>query len=262
MCKTFIHKVHRSPFWTQPLAKRKEFRSPDLVQMTGRAGESASVLPRIADRVYRHKNVNTNATRPVLADERASCMTQFLAQIEIQEPNRLASREEATARVARFTALVERRSRFVFRMAYAMLRNPHDAEDVVQETFLKIYRTGAWEHMKDEKAFLARAAWRIAVEKLPDKRSEALDAEVPSTDASPEQASITANWNAVVHKLVDALPEELRQPLALSTVEELNSREIAALMGIAEGTVRTRLMRARETLKQKFAAWTEGRYEK
>ena len=61
---------------------------------------------------------------------------------------------------------------------------------------------------------------------------------------------------------MDALPEELRQPLALSTVEEMTSREISQMMGIAEGTVRTRLMRARELLKKKLTALAERRYEK
>ena len=63
-----------------------------------------------------------------------------------------------------------------------------------------------------------------------------------------------------VHRLIDALPEELRQPLALSTVQELNSREIAAILDIPEGTVRTRLMRARQLLKEKLAAQLEVRY--
>ncbi len=210
--------------------------------------------------------MNAVATRPVLADERASCMTQFSAQTEVQEPSRLAHQEEATAREAGFTALVERQSQFVFRVVYAILRNPYDAEDVVQETFLKIYRAGAWEGIQDEKAFLARAAWRIAVERLGQKRkkrgNEAPDFDAPSAEASPEQALISAHWNALVHRLVDALPEELRQPLALSTLEEMSSREIAVMMGIAEGTVRTRLMRARQILKQKLGALMEGRYEK
>jgi RNA polymerase sigma-70 factor (ECF subfamily) len=69
---------------------------------------------------------------------------------------------------------------------------------------------------------------------------------------SPEDAMVSADWSAAVHRLVDALPEELRQPLALAAVEELNSREIAQVMGIAEGTVRTRIMRARQMLKQKL----------
>lgn len=174
----------------------------------------------------------------------------------------MASQQEAAAREARFTAFVERRSRFVFRVAYALLRNSYDAEDIVQETFLKIYRAGAWEGIQDEKAFLARTAWRLAVERLPKKRNEVFDLEMPSTDANPEQGAITTNWTEIVHRLVHALPEELRQPLALSTVEELNSREIAKAMGISEGTVRTRLMRARQILKQKLAAVMERRYDK
>jgi RNA polymerase sigma-70 factor, ECF subfamily len=164
-----------------------------------------------------------------------------------------------------FAGLVERQSRFVFRVAYALLRNSHDAEDVVQETFLKLYRAGAWEAIENERAFLARAAWRIAVDKLRCERRGAhpLHAEPASgSGANPEEAMVTADWNATVHRLVDALPQELRQPLALSTVEEMNSREIAQAMGIAEGTVRTRIMRARRILKRKLAGLMEGRYEK
>jgi RNA polymerase sigma-70 factor, ECF subfamily len=208
------------------------------------------------------KNLNTETTQLVLADERASCMRQLSAQIDLQEPDLLADQEDAAAREARFAAFVERQSRFVFRVAYALLRNSHDSEDVVQETFLKIYRAGAWDSIKDEKAFLARTAWRVATERLPKKRNEVLDLEMPSTDATPEQGAIAADWTEMFHRLVDALPEELRQPLALSTVEELNSREIAKALGVAEGTVRTRLMRARQILKQKLAAVMEGRYGK
>ena len=172
--------------------------------------------------------------------------------------------EIEAAREDRFRELLNRQSRFVFRIAYAVLRNTPDAEDAVQETFLKLYRTGAWEDMRDERAFLARAAWRVAVSKLRKVRHEApdLDMDMPSMEASPEQAAIEADFNARLHRYVDALPEELRQPLALSTVEEMTSREIAQVMGIAEGTVRTRLMRARELLKKKLAALPVRRYEK
>lgn len=169
---------------------------------------------------------------------------------------------EAAAREHRFAALVERQSRFVFRVAYALLRNAHDAEDAVQETFLKLYRTGAWQSIQDERAFLARATWRMAVERLPKRRQEPPDPEAASHDASPEEAVIAADRVAAVQRLVDTLPEDLRQPLALSTVEELSSREIAALMGLPEGTVRTRLMRARQILREKLTRRMEGRHEK
>ena len=84
----------------------------------------------------------------------------------------------------------------------------------------------------------------------------------PSLGDDPERAAISAEWSASVHRLIDALPEELRQPLALSSVDELNSREIAEVMGIPEGTVRTRLMRARESVKRKLAVLMEAHREK
>jgi len=167
---------------------------------------------------------------------------------------RWAEEEEATSRDARFTSLVERQARFVFRVAYSVLRNVQDADDVVQEIFLKLYKGRGWEGMVDERAYLARAAWRMAVDRLPKVQVE----EVNEIDAvakgrNPEQEAIATDWSTTVHRLIDALPDELRLPLALSTVEEMNSREIGEVLGIPEGTVRTRLMRARQSLKQKLA---------
>ena len=170
--------------------------------------------------------------------------------------------EGAAIREERFSALVRRQSRFIFSIGYSILRRHEDAEDVVQETFLRVYRSGAWEKMENEKAFLARTAWRIAVDRLPKKRTEPLSDGLMSSEASPERAAIDAGRSEVVHRLIDSLPEELRQPLALSTVEEMTSAEIAVIMSIPEGTVRGRLMRAREILKQKLAGWKGADYER
>ncbi len=153
-----------------------------------------------------------------------------------------------------FAELVERNSRFAYRVAYVVLRNCEDAEDVVQETFLKLYRTASWKTIRDERAFLARAVWRMAVERLPKRNALPLDVEAVSLGHSPEAAAVHSNWTDVVHQLMAKLPEELRRPLALSALDELNSREIAAVMGIPEGTVRHRILRAREILKQKLRA--------
>jgi len=185
-------------------------------------------------------------------------MIEVTQSIAIDGP-RLAAREDA-AHEARFAALVERQSRFVFRVAYAVLRNAHDAEDAAQDTFLKVYRAGNWEAIENERAFLARAAWRMAVDKLRKVRYEALSDEAAAHSGSnPENAALAEDWSAAVHRLMDALPQDLRQPLALSTLEEMTSREIALAMGIAEGTVRTRIMRARQILKQKLTGLMEGR---
>ena len=164
--------------------------------------------------------------------------------------------------VEEFEALVARQSNFVFRVAHAILRNRHDAEDAVQETFMKLYRSRAWNSMNDERAFLARTAWRIAVDRL--RRHAPViagqESEPVSPAPGPEQQAIDANRHAAIHRMIDSLPEKLRQPLALSALEELNSREIALILGVPEGTVRTRLMRARQMLKQKLAGLMENRY--
>jgi RNA polymerase sigma-70 factor (ECF subfamily) len=167
----------------------------------------------------------------------------------------LAGEDESAARERLFAALVHRQSRFIFGIAFAILRNTHDSEDVVQETFLRMYRSSAWEQMRDERAFLARTAWRIAIDRLPKNRNAPADTDVPSAAAGPEAELLRAEKIAAVQRMIDALPEGLRQPLALSTVDELSSREIGDIMGIAEGTVRTRLLRARQILKQKLESY-------
>ena len=171
---------------------------------------------------------------------------------------------------AEFTGLVERQWRFAYRVAWAVLRNRADAEDAAQETFLKIFRARAWRGLRDERAFVARAAWRAAVDglavqahapsaqKLRASDPERAMEDVAALGLSPEKQIVAANWEAAVHRLIDSLPEDLRQPLALSA--QMNSREIAATMGIAEGTVRTRLMRGRQMLREKMVAMEEQRY--
>jgi RNA polymerase sigma-70 factor (ECF subfamily) len=172
----------------------------------------------------------------------------------------LANEREIAQCEERFEGLVQRQSGFVFRVAYAVLRNSHDAEDVAQEVFLKLYRSSGWDRINDERAYLARVAWRSAMDRLGKTRDagEALNEDSASQDATPEQAAVAANWSAVVQKLIDALPQELRIPLALSSADELNSGEIAEILGIPEGTVRTRIMKAREILKGKLARLMGG----
>ena len=179
------------------------------------------------------------------------------------DPSGRSKREHARLTIdpdADFTALVQRQSRFVFRVAYAVLLNSHDAEDAVQETFLKLYRNRGWQHLENERAFLARVAWRVAVDLRPHNlrlsapQSDTVEpCEAASSHPGPEQALLAANQHMVVHSMIDALPEELRLPLVLSAFDELNSREIGGILGIPEGTIRTRLQRARQILHQKLA---------
>src|SRR5690242_19239467 len=135
--------------------------------------------------------------------------------ISVKETDRLQERER-TASDEEFSLLVYRQHRFVFRVAFALLRNAHDAEDIAQETFLKLYRTDRWRGIRDERAFLARMAWRMALDLRRGPVLDAADVETdatPSRTASPEQQAVSADSAAAVHRLIDALPEELRQPL-------------------------------------------------
>jgi RNA polymerase sigma-70 factor, ECF subfamily len=167
----------------------------------------------------------------------------------------LADREE------RFEELVTRQTAFLFKVAFGLLRNRQDAEDAVQEAFLKLYRGDAWLRMENERGFLARTVWRVALDRLPkatDRMLDVAEMQLESKGVSPEQSLLAGDERAMLRRLIDGLPEELRQPLMLASVQEMTSREVAEAMGIPEGTVRTRLMRARTELKRRFLAMKEG----
>lgn len=174
----------------------------------------------------------------------------------------------ATDADAEFSAVVQRQSRFVFKVAYAVLLNSHDAEDAVQETFLKLYRNSGWKQAENERAYLARVAWRVAVDHKRRSSSTAIAESadpvtlnmVASSDPGPDEEISEANQRALIHVLIDSLLEELRVPLVLSAFEELSSREIGDILGIPEGTVRTRLQRARQILRQKLTSAKETHY--
>ncbi|HTF43690.1 MAG TPA: RNA polymerase sigma factor [Terriglobales bacterium] len=170
--------------------------------------------------------------------------------------------DEVAARDDEFAGLVERQARFMFRVAFSLLRNVPDAEDAVQEAFLKLYRGEAWRRMEDERAFLARTVWRVALDRAPREKDRMADVgEIEITDGgkSPEDLAAGGDERALLRQMIAGLPEELRQTLLLSSVEEMTSSEVAAVMGIPEGTVRTRVMRAKAELRKRFEAMGEVR---
>jgi RNA polymerase sigma-70 factor (ECF subfamily) len=159
---------------------------------------------------------------------------------------------------AAFAGLIQRQWRFACKVAWSVLRNVQDAEDAAQEVFLKLLRNKGWRDLRDERAFIARAAWRTAVDRLRQHGAAALEQDVAAEEPGPEDAVVDANWERAVRGLIDSLPEELRQPLVLSA--EMTSREVAAAIGVPQGTVRRRLMRARELMREKMARLEERRY--
>jgi len=186
-----------------------------------------------------------------------------LSQVATAERSQDRSRDEAVA------ALVREHSRLVYRIAYAVLRRHHDAEDATQETFLRVLRYGSkLSAVEDTKTWLAQIAWRVAVDRSKQygrKREIRLDdpdnpsTEVASSEAPANEVMQGAQLGAVLGKLVAALPEKLRQPLILSALEEMSPREVAAVLGINEAAVRSRVFRARQILREKLAQRLAGK---
>lgn len=166
--------------------------------------------------------------------------------------------------------LVAGHSVMVFRIAYSILRNHHDAEDAAQECFLRVWKHRERLHkVNNAKTWLARIAWTTALDKRRASRAmvslsdeelgtELLQSIADSAPPADEQLAGT-EMQQMLERLIAGLPEDLRHTLELSTVRELNSAEIAEVMKIPEGSVRTRLFRARKQLKEKLAVLLEGR---
>ena len=173
------------------------------------------------------------------------------------ERSRVDSRDDVVEQ------LVREHSRLVYRIAYAVLRRHHDAEDATQETFLRLLRyQSRLAAVEDPKTWLARIAWRVAVDRskrhsrmreAPWDDPDTSCAEIASSEAPADETVQGAQIGAVLEKLIAALPKKLRQPLILSTIEEMSPREVATILGINEAAVRSRVFRARQILREKLA---------
>ena len=162
-------------------------------------------------------------------------------------------------------AAVREHSRLVYRIAFSVLRNPADAEDAAQETFLRVLRHGRkLARVQDQKAWLARIAWRVVVERRrlsvrSSARTEEASAALPSRALGADRLLLEQERSAILSELVASLPEPLQQALVLSSIEEIAPREAAIVLGISEAAVRSRAFRARQILRSKLSAVFGGR---
>jgi RNA polymerase sigma-70 factor (ECF subfamily) len=217
---------------------------------------------------FRQKFLNTTRLGAVFMSEgkRVVAGEAILSSLVTLDPTNAAhSRAERTAEM--LEALVREHSRLVYRIAYAVLRRHHDAEDATQETFMRVLRySSKLPEVQDPKTWVARIAWRVAVDRSRQRgwtREIPLDdpekplVEVPSSEAAADATLHGAQLSAVLEKLIAALPAKLREPLILSTIEEMSPREVAATLGINEAAVRSRVFRARHQLREKLEGMVE-----
>jgi RNA polymerase sigma-70 factor, ECF subfamily len=165
-------------------------------------------------------------------------------------------------------SLVAQHTLMVFRIAYSVLRNHHDAEDAVQECFLRVLKYGKnLRQVRNPKTWLARIIWTVALDRRPSRNTVSVDDEthdllehLPACGSSLDELLAGKELQQVLERLISGLPEDLRHTLQLSTVQELNSVEIAEMLGIPENSVRTRLMRARKLLREKLSSLLEAKH--
>jgi len=164
-----------------------------------------------------------------------------------------ARREAEEAAIA---ALVSQYAGTLYRVAYSVLRNASDAEDAVQEAFVRVLRhRDSLHEVRDQRVWLIRIVWNVVLDRKrrmktrPETDDVAELARVlPATGLSAEEHAAAAQHHAHVLACVEQLPAKERQVLMLSAFEELNSVEIAEVVGITESSVRSRLFRARNLM--------------
>lgn len=158
---------------------------------------------------------------------------------------------------AAVTALVHEYSTTIYRVAYSVTRNTGDAEDVVQETFLRVLRhQDKLAEVRDPRVWLVRIAWNLVLDRKrrSKTRPESQDIDsvarvLPAEGISADESLIAAQGHAHILELIDRLPAKERQVLLLSAVDELSTAEIAMVLKTTESTIRSRIFRARRGLQ-------------
>ncbi|MFF4209869.1 RNA polymerase sigma factor SigE [Streptomyces sp. NPDC001796] len=156
--------------------------------------------------------------------------------------------------------IVSTHSGRVYRLAYRLTGNQHDAEDLTQEVFVRVFRSlstytpgtfEGWLHRITTNLFLdmVRRKQRIRFDALGDDAAERL----ASREPTPQQVLHDAHFDADVQQALDTLAPEFRAAVVLCDIEGLSYEEIAATLGVKLGTVRSRIHRGRSQLRKALA---------
>ena len=147
-------------------------------------------------------------------------------------------------------------STLAVRVAYSVVRQRQDAEEVAQEAFTKAYRQ--FSQLRDRNSFrawLVRMTWRLAIDRWRSDRRRTVreQAALPETAGPTTDGIAAASERAErLWRAIDDLPDKLREAIVLSAIEGYDVREVALLLGVPEGTVKSRLFLARKGLAQRL----------
>ena len=154
-------------------------------------------------------------------------------------------------------ALVHSHANLLFRVAHSVLRHPQEAEDVVQDVFVRVlqHRTRLPD-IREQRVWLVRIAWNLALDRRRRARPEQLDDLFAATLAArlvpADRALDESRRLQTALRALEALPKAERATLLLSAVDEMSTAEVAAVLGKSESAVRALLFRARTHLKERL----------
>ena len=118
-------------------------------------------------------------------------------------------------------AIVRQHARFVYQIAFLLLRNHHDAEDATQETFVRVWRNRKrLPEVRDQRAWLARIAWRVALDRRKSAAEVSLDVaaeavlKLYAAGESAEKIASDKQMAALLGQLITSLPGKLREPMS------------------------------------------------
>lgn len=169
---------------------------------------------------------------------------------------------------AAFEVLMRRHNQLLFRTAYSILRSDADAEDAVQEAYLRAWRAlGSFRAESRLATWLVRIVTNEALGRLRRTNARVIPLEAamtspdPATQAAltsdpeqdPEHSAVRAQARKLMETRIDLLPDAYRTVFILRAVEELSVAEVALALSIPEATVRTRFFRARGLLREGLA---------
>lgn len=171
----------------------------------------------------------------------------------------LGEQAEAAWVVPTWDEIVREHSARVYRLAYRLSGNQQDAEDLTQDTFIRVFRSLAsfqpgtfegWMHRITTNLFLdmVRRRARIRFDQLADEADR-----LPATGEGPEQAFDSSHMDAEIQSALDGLPPDFRAAVVLCDIEGLSYEEIASTLGVKLGTVRSRIHRGRVQLRDALA---------
>lgn len=178
---------------------------------------------------------------------------------------------------AEFARLVESYSGVIYRLALKMLENSQDAEDVLQETFIKAYNgLAGFDGRSSLSTWLYRIATNEALMLLRRRKHIQVSIEEPATGASeeseplqivdwcclPEEELLSSESQAYLDRAVDKLPDSLKVVFLLRDIEGLSTAETAEVLGLSETAVKTRLSRARLRLRELLSSYYRERFTK